>query len=887
MKRLLLLSLLSGMLLAAQSSRAELLVDPAGGTPLLQNAADDDVASGRPLGFAFSFFGGEPISAVDVATNGNLNFSRDTEFTNRPMPSPETPRISPLWDDLEVMELLGDSIVEKVEPGVYYSVTWTAHSRLNPLSRHVFQVVLFGQAKRIGNLSFQANDIVFAYRQLGIGFDKGSATVGLDAGDEFGYATVPELDASGGEAQVKYAPDLLKLGGGLLLFRFDEENFVYALPTLSNRQPIAEDDAGYGSGTITIPVLENDWDFDLHPALLGGAGGGAFGAVTADLEAGTVTYTPGANFKGTDEFSYTLLDGLGGTATGTVRIMPFAVAKGAYDGPLLEPVEYSEEEPSEDYPVEEQGHLKIVVKEGGNFAAEIRYIDETSLKFEGQFNGAGHFTKLVTSVPASEDEYPISADVALVLEFSDGVNRITGTIGTDYGPLELVAPRSINSPPESKDDLVYLRTSGPLVMNVLDNDIDRDGDLLTIKSFTQGTAGSVSLSADARTLTYYPDKAGGGTDRLSYTVTDPDGLTATAQVTVLSYNTARGNFDGLVRLADPYEGTLVAENSGRLRVTVLENGQFTAALWYGGDRFTVRGAFDRNGDFQGTLQLPEELVLTVKLHLDLTQNANQITGTISDADGAYISQVAVGRSRFRPKFYPAPQAGTYGLLPLPDEYGEPSAFGFARVFVTTNGQVRVTGKLGDGTPFTMPAQLQMDGTIPFFLHRKVRGTKRTGFVLGTLTFANPLAKSDVSGHLTWFMPPNDDWTYEGFTAEMDVTGAPYVPPAAGESLLALAASGPNAEVMINSEPMPVTIGSDNRVSPPAENPNHLVVRLQTSTGLFSGSFTEPVTLDSGAEAQVRRNFTGLILRQQNRGLGIYMGSEGAGTVAIGPPPIEE
>ncbi len=69
------------------------------------------------------------------------------------MPSADTARISPLWDDLAIMPVLGDSIVEKVQPGVYYSVTWTVHNRLIPLSHQVFQVVIFGQATQIGKLT--------------------------------------------------------------------------------------------------------------------------------------------------------------------------------------------------------------------------------------------------------------------------------------------------------------------------------------------------------------------------------------------------------------------------------------------------------------------------------------------------------------------------------------------------------------------------------------------------------------------------------------------------------------------------------------------------------------------------------------------------------------
>lgn len=60
-------------------------------------------------------------------------------------------------------------------------------------------------------------------------------------------------------------------------------------------------------------------------------------------------------------------------------------------------------------------------------------------------------------------------------------------------------------------------TSGTVA--VLANDTDRDGDALTVESFTQGAHGAVTRNADG-TLSYTPDAGYVGTDSFTYTVGD-------------------------------------------------------------------------------------------------------------------------------------------------------------------------------------------------------------------------------------------------------------------------------------------------------------------------------------------------------------------------------
>ena len=89
--------------------------------------------------------------------------------------------------------------------------------------------------------------------------------------------------------------------------------------TTLDTNPVANADAvGNVSGPVTIPVLTNDTDADGDALTITGVTQGTSGSVTTN--GSTVTYTPGASFSSGDAFSYTISDGFGGTATGSVSV---------------------------------------------------------------------------------------------------------------------------------------------------------------------------------------------------------------------------------------------------------------------------------------------------------------------------------------------------------------------------------------------------------------------------------------------------------------------------------------------------------------------------------------------------------------------------------------
>lgn len=86
-----------------------------------------------------------------------------------------------------------------------------------------------------------------------------------------------------------------------------------------------------------------------------------------------------------------------------------------------------------------------------------------------------------------------------------------------------------NTPPEAVDDFAEVVESHEIVLGVLENDLDADGDPLTIASLTAPLRGRAELLADG-SIRYVPFPHFNGADELTYTVEDGRGGQDTATV---------------------------------------------------------------------------------------------------------------------------------------------------------------------------------------------------------------------------------------------------------------------------------------------------------------------------------------------------------------------
>ena len=88
---------------------------------------------------------------------------------------------------------------------------------------------------------------------------------------------------------------------------------------------------------------------------------------------------------------------------------------------------------------------------------------------------------------------------------------------------------SVNDAPDAADDTVMAMVQ-PVVIDVLANDFDFEGDPLSVSSVIPGANGAVEINPD-NAITYTPNVGFIGTDTFTYTISDGE-LTDTATVTV-------------------------------------------------------------------------------------------------------------------------------------------------------------------------------------------------------------------------------------------------------------------------------------------------------------------------------------------------------------------
>ena len=256
---------------------------------------------------------------------------------------------------------------------------------------------------------------------------------------------------------------------------------------------------------VVIDVLANDTDVEGDALRVESVSRPAHGTARAAADGG-VEYAPVADYHGEDRFTYAVADGNGGTAEAEVVV---AVAS-VNDAPVAEADTAAT---AEDEPV-----LIDVLANDTDVDGDALRIDSFSQPAHGRVQAAG------VGVVGYAPDANYHGEDRFTYAVADGNG---GTAEAEV----VVAVTSVNDAPVAEADTAATAEDEPVLIDVLANDTDVEGDALRIDSFSQPAHGRVQ-AAGVGVVGYAPDANYHGEDRFTYTVADGKGGTAEAEVFV-------------------------------------------------------------------------------------------------------------------------------------------------------------------------------------------------------------------------------------------------------------------------------------------------------------------------------------------------------------------
>ena len=307
-------------------------------------------------------------------------------------------------------------------------------------------------------------------------------------------------------------------------------------------------------------LIANDFDPDGDPVTFDGVLNAVNGTVAVNAQ-GMIVFTPDADHSGPASFDYTIIDGQGGTRTGTVAVnvlpvndAPVMDANGAAAG-ADHAVAYTENDPAvalvdpgfslTDVDDTEIEFLNVLLANGqtgdllevGTLPAGIT----ANVAPTGALVAPGSMTVTLIGPAAIADfeaavagltfrsvsERPVETDrrVQLIAGDGDAVSNLVNVT---------VAVTAVNDEPVANPDGPFTTAEDtPLVLTLpmlTANDVDADFDALSVTQVSAAVGGTATLANGVVTFTPDPDTF--GTATFDYTITDGNGGTSSATATV-------------------------------------------------------------------------------------------------------------------------------------------------------------------------------------------------------------------------------------------------------------------------------------------------------------------------------------------------------------------
>ncbi len=285
-------------------------------------------------------------------------------------------------------------------------------------------------------------------------------------------------------------------------------------PSPPNNAPTAAADGATTNEdtAVVVAVLGNDSDVDGDSLSVSAVTQGANGSVVINGD-NTVTYTPNADFNGADSFTYTIDDGNSGSDTATVSVTVNAVndapAAAADSATTNEDTAVVVAVLGNDSDVDGDSLSVSAVTQGANGAVVINGDNTVTYIPNADFNGADSFTYTVSDGNGGSDTATVNVTVNAVND-APATNNVAASgidqVGSSNDPKDIVGPTAgihgdpqprflpecgddcrerpptptptTNNAPEAVADAAATTVDTAVIISVLDNDSDVDGDTL-------------------------------------------------------------------------------------------------------------------------------------------------------------------------------------------------------------------------------------------------------------------------------------------------------------------------------------------------------------------------------------------------------------------------
>ncbi len=393
--------------------------------------------------------------------------------------------------------------------------------------------------------------------------------------------------------QIVYTPNAGFAGTDTFTYTITDSNGLTETATVSVTveavRPVAQNDtATTASGTaVTLPVLGNDTSNSGSGQLTITSVGTPQNG-TASIVNGQIVYTPNAGFAGTDSFTYTITDSNGETATATAT-----VTVNAPDN--VDPIAQNDSATTPE-------NTAVTLNVLGNDATN---------------SGSGQLTIINVSNPQNGSVQIVNGQIVYTPNTGfTGTDSFTYTIRDSNGETAtatavVTVEAADDVMPDAENDSATTPEGTAVTIDALNNDTSNSGSgQLTITNVANPQNGTAAIVGGQ--IVYTPNTGFTGTDSFTYTITDSNGLTETATITVTVEAVEDPKPEAQNDSATTPEGTAVLLNvlgndttnsgSGQLTITSVGNPQNGSAQIVNGQiRYTPNAGFDGTDSFTYTI----------------------------------------------------------------------------------------------------------------------------------------------------------------------------------------------------------------------------------------------------------------------------------------------